>query len=341
MKAVLFLCGFSFLSSLILQAQPVSSNAVFDQITSVTALGNNQLLLTMFAGPQKAAVYDIATDSILYRFLPEGKGPGEATAVLSAIYDEEKSQFTFYSQNHKWIKTDLKGNLIQESNTTAISTVNHLENGFDGSSFLVFPSLYIPLQVIQEQKPIPVSLTIDSENLNVIDSLMLTTQELGLNEIKDVNKVNSVSVGLIGIQLDKDRTLLTYEGSRYLFLFKGKELIQKKAVDIPEHFGIRISTRNGHIGTQAAAYFSYLQRLENGTVLFSAGNTHQEIPFGATYAQVTDSDEFILHHENLYDTFHEEEGGYNHIIAGSKRIWFSNFYFTGYSLFIEELLEDE
>lgn len=317
------------------RAQPKALPTTFNQITSVTPVGGHTLLVTQYKGDYKAKLYDLSRDSVLTRFVHEGKGPGESPALMAAGYDSAGGRFTFFSRDHRWIQTDTRGKLLQET-TTPIFDVSHICSA-PKTTMQVFVGIPVPARIIQTNKPFPASYRLRLNDLSVVDSLMVTPHQLALDEIEHVGRTNSVMLDLIGHRLDGHRLLLTYEGSKYLFLFEDGQLKKRVPVEIPGNFGIRISERNGRVGTQAAGVFTHLQRLPNGTLLFSSGNTHQELPFGAIYVMISNHGKVITSYEKLYTGFGDVRGGYNHILAGHNRIWFSEFYFTGYSLYREPL----
>lgn len=315
--------------------QPVQLSTTFNQITSVTSLDDGNLLVTQNKGDYKAKIYNPEKDSVLNRFIPDGKGPGESIGVVAVDHGEMRDQFTFYSRDNRWIQTDTEGNTINES-VSKIPDVSHICNAQD-STMQVFPEITIPAQVMKENKPVPVSFQVSLDNLSSEDSLMVKPQQLSLDEIENIERVKLLSIEFIGHRVDEERILLTYEGSRHLYLFEENLLIKKVPADIPGNFGIKVTERKGKIGRQAAGVFTHLQHLKNGTLLFSMGNTHQDLPFGAIYVMVSDANNIAVSHEELYDGFGEVSGGYNHIFDGEDRFWFSEFHFTGYNIYKEEL----
>lgn len=315
--------------------QPVQLSTTFNQITSVTPLDDGNLLVTQYKGDYKAKVYNPDKDSVLNRFVPDGKGPGESIGVVAVDYDEKSDRFTFYSRDNRWIQTDTEGNTINES-VTKIPEVSHICDAQD-STMQVFAEMVIPAQVMKENDPMPVSFEVSVDNLSNEDSLMVTPQQLSLDAIENIERVKLLDIDFIGHRIDEHRILLTYEGSKYLFLFEDQQLIKKVPADLPGNFGMKVTERKGKVGRQAAGVFTHLQALENGTLLFSMGNTHQDLPFGAIYVMVSDANNIVVSHEELYDGFGEVSGGYNHIFDGEDRLWFSEFYFTGYNIYKEEL----
>lgn len=319
-------------------AQPKALSEPFDQITSVTPLEDGKLLITQYEGDYKAKIYDPKRDSVLHRFIRGGKGPGESPAIMATHHTKGIDRFTFFSRDQRWIQTDIQGNLIKEK-INLLPGVNHICSTSD-KTMQLFSSLHIPGQVIDENKPIPAGFQVNIHDLSTEDSLMITPKQLELDEIKSIGRVNSVAVDFIGHRLDEHRLLLTYTGSKHLFLFENGQLKKKIAANIPGNFGIKVVERGNKMGTQAAGVFTHLQQLRNGTLLFSMGNTHQDLPFGAIYVMVSEDDKIMVHHETLYNNFGEVAGGYNHIVVGNKRFWFSEFYFTGFSLYKEELSDE-
>jgi len=316
-------------------AQPQALSHPFNQITSVTPLDNNILLVTQQKGDYKAKIYDISKDSVVHRFIPKGSGPGESNAIKAAHFSENKEWFTFYSQDNRWIQTDLNGELIRESRSP-IGGIGHICNTAE-DKMDVFISTHLPSSMVEDDRPFPVAYSVDLESLSNTDSLLVTPSQLGLNEIEGVGKTHTIKLDIVGHRMDAHRLLLTYQGSEFLFLFEEGEMIKRIPVTIQDNFGMKVSTRNGRTGIQIAAVFTYLQHLENGLLLFSMGNTHQDLPMGAIYVSVSNDNQVHISHEILYDEIEGESGGFNQIFTGDKRIWFSDFYFTAYSLYLETL----
>jgi len=335
-KEIFSLCLISMMVlPLSMLAQPQALSHPFNQITSVTPLDNNILLVTQQKGDYKAKIYNISKDSVVHRFIPKGSGPGESNAIKAAHFSENKEWFTFYSQDNRWIQTDLNGELIRESKSS-IGGIGHICNTAE-SKMDVFLSTHLPSSMVEDNLPFPVAYSVDLESLKNIDSVYVTPGQLALNEIDGVGKTHTVKLDIMGHRIDAHRLLLTYQGSENLFLFEEGEMIKRIPVTIQDNFGMKVSTRNGRTGIQIAAVFTYLQHLENGLLLFSMGNTHQDLPMGAIYVSVSNDNQVHISHEILYNDIEGESGGFNQIFTGDKRIWFSDFYFTAYSLYLETL----
>lgn len=334
-KLILFtLLGTFFLTGMVL-AQPQKQSTPFEQITSVIPVSQNQLLISQNKGKFRALLYDVAKDSVTHRFIRAGLGFGQSEGIRTAGYDEETKQFVFYTRSQRWIKTDTTGNIISET-VTHIPWVKHICSAPD-NSIQVFSHQSITGDDIQNNTPFVVSHRVALDGMRAVDSVMATPKMLQLDQIENVDKANLLGFDFIGHRVDEDHLLLTYTGSKYLFLFEGDQLKKKVPVNIPGNFGLKVTGRNAKVGIQAADVFTNLQRLNNGTLLFSMGNTHQDLPFGAIYVRVSENDKITVGTEKLYNSFDGVSGGYNHIFTGENRVWFSEYFFKAYSLFKESL----
>jgi hypothetical protein len=301
-------------------AQPQQLSTPFDHITSVNAIGQEQLLITQSKGEYKAKLFDIAKDSVIHRFIHAGLGFGQAESIRAADYHQQSKQFIFYTKFQRLIKTDSTGKVIAQTQTN-IPNVNHICSASD-KTVQAFAFVAPNKSEIKNNSPITVSYTIDLETMETVDSLRATPKELALDEI---NAHATLQMDFLGHKLDKKRTLLTYQGSKYLFLFENKELIKKVPANIPGNWGIKAEERGGNVGYIVAGVFTYLQKVDNETLLFSMGNGHQDLSYGAIYVSVSDDNNIMVSHEKLYNTFDDVASNYNHIFTGSHRIWFSGF----------------
>lgn len=338
LKSLLATLSFMFFLTCITQGQPQKLSTPFEQITSVIPVSNNQLLVTQQKGDFRALLYNIARDSISHRFISAGLGFGQSEGIRTAGYDENKGQFIFYTRFRRWIKTDTTGNVMSET-VTHIPFVKHICTAPD-NAIQVFSKQSISADDIQNNKPFVVSHRVDLEKMQAVDSVMATPEMLQLDQIENINKANLLSFDFIGHKLNDNRLILTYTGSKHLFLFEGDQLKKKVPVNIPGNSGLKITGKEGKVGIQAAGVFTNLQQLNNGTLLFSMGNTHQNLPLGAIYVTVSDNNKVIVRHEKIYDSFGDITGGYNHIYTGKHRIWFSEYFFTAYSLYKEPLNQE-
>ena len=301
-------------------AQPQQLSTPFDHITSVNAIGQEQLLITQNEGEYKAKIFDIEKDSVIHRFIHAGLGFGQAESIRAADYHQHSNQFIFYTQFQRLIKTNSTGKVIAQTQTS-IPNVNHICSA-SGKAVQAFTFVAPSKNEIKNNSPITVSYKINLETMKTVDSLTATPKQLALNEI-DAHA--TLQLNLLGHQLDDGRLLLSYQGSKYLFLFEDKEFKKKVPADIPGNFGIEAETRGGNVGFLVAAVFTNLQKLDNGILLFSMGNGHQQLPYGAIYVNVSDNNNITVNHEKLYNTFDDVVSNYNHIFTGSHRIWFSGF----------------
>ncbi len=332
---ILFVLIFLFSVTIPSTAQPQQLSTPFDHITSVHSVGQEQLLITQNKGKYKAKLFDITKDSVLHRFIHAGLEFGQAEGIRAAGYHEQSEQFIFYTKFQRLIKTDTAGNTISQTQTT-IPNVNHICTASD-KTVQAFAFVAPSESEIKNNSPITVSYKINLETMKTVDSLTATPKELALNEI-DAHA--TLQMNFLGHQLDNERLLLTYKGSKYLFLFEDKELIKTVPANIPGNFGIKAEERGGNVGFIMAAVFTNLQKLENGTLLFSMGNGHQKLPYGAIYVNVSDDNNITVNHEELYKTFDDIVSSYNHIFTGSHRIWFSNFIPSSNVLYKESLATD-
>lgn len=317
-------------------AQPVSSDVVFDDLSMVVPIGSEKLLLTTMGGAYKAKIYDIEADSVISRFLREGKGPGESPGIVTAGYHRQKGEFILLSRDGRLLATDLKGKVLREK-TVGMTRGGHLS--ISSPDIHLFLSFSVPREVIRKDLPVYTAIVLDLDEFSIEDTLAFRPSELGLNNVEAFKSANRVSLDFIGHKIDRRTLLFSYRGANNLYLARRGKIVAKKQLKYPFKVGFEETDRQGISGIRTPAVLTHLQPLENGTMLFSIGNIHQEMPFGAIYVSVSGNDTITAIPEIIYKDLDLINDHSIHVIEGRYRVWFSRYYFTGHSLMIETLEE--
>ncbi len=227
------------------------------------------------------SIYNSYSNKIVKEFVNKGRGPGEIETLGAFTVDQNnKSLFLSDFNSSKLIHYNVDGTFVNEKLLPLkyITTLsNYNETLIASTSFFVLPKEI-------DNKTVPISYLIEIQNFNITDTLFFNINELPLQQIKKLDKLQFLKLSPKTVQIAPDLFIIVFEQINYVFLInKMSKIIDKRVVDIPNYEMITTVTHPEFgTGVRSRDVFNDFSHFRDG-IIFTYGDRSLEMPFGVIY----------------------------------------------------------
>jgi hypothetical protein len=199
------------------------STQIFEQISHVVHVQNDQFIISTKSGDFHAHIYDATRDSITYSFIRNGGGPGEARSIES-FADCGDGTFVFLSSDGKLLIYDKEYMLIVEHQT--IQSSGHSLFCSDNKVTIGFASYY-RIDQIQSDTKFPVGITYNVLTGEKISEAWLRGADIFLGENVSFRHVQLLMIDFYVAHISSEKYLIAINGSPVFYLIEDDTLKRK------------------------------------------------------------------------------------------------------------------
>lgn len=247
--------------------EPVIAQVEFNELNYHPFINVEQVQNKSYAFIQNNADYhfslvDLNARTVKKRMVRKGKGPGEAVEVQSAVYDAESDHTFIHKKNGQLLRLNLDGSVSKE-----IVFLRFKSNRMDIYEEHIVMSLrrVITPGFYSFKDKYEIGLVVDKKSLNVIDTLTVGFQEIGIDLEKIVRKSRVFEMKCHVVQQSQDQHVAVIEGVNAIFKFQNYRVSRRLDLGLFEQAKIEnIKDPQYGIGVRIPAI---------GTTLIARNNT--------------------------------------------------------------------
>lgn len=204
--------------TLLILANLFLSNQVFNQITQVIHIENDVYMISTSGGSHHAHVYNALDDSIVYSFIRNGSGPGEARGVV-AMADCGDGTFVFYSSDGRVLHYNsdytLIGELliIQSSVNSLYCNSNVISIGLTG---------FFRTEQLHSHENYLIGISYDMLTRKKISSTYLKGTDIYLGADGTFKNTPFLMIEFFLARIDDDRYVISINGSPVIYLINNE-----------------------------------------------------------------------------------------------------------------------
>tara|TARA_B100000508_G_C11434560_1_gene265339 strand:- start:189 stop:1196 length:1008 start_codon:yes stop_codon:yes gene_type:complete len=280
-KKILILQLLILLFSIKIEAQLGLSDQYFSSISDVYFDHMNRPIIVQEDGDFHVIQYDESGSKILDRYVPDGRGPGESELIESSFYNKE--------ENNLYLKSSDGSILIYQQGIL----LGQFNSGMKGRAtgmtiykqkLILSSQLTVTSEMLEEDGELIIASVLDLKAQTLEKEIKIKVSELGLNNIRNLNKVRYFFLNT-SIQLLYENTYaIVIQGIPYIYIYKDYELISKQNLDYPSNNKIFVKEHNLYgFGVQIPALGNNFQKINETDFLITYGNSSQNIGFGFLY----------------------------------------------------------
>gem|GEM_PF-3733659 len=261
------------------------STQIYEQISHVVHLENDQYIISTKGGNFHAHIYDAKRDSITYSFIRNGGGPGEARSI-ETFTDCGNGTFVFLSSSGKLLVYDSEFNLFTEHET--IQSSGHSLFCSEKKVTIGFASYY-RMDQMQSDSKFPVGITYNILTGEMISEATLRGTDLFLGKNASFKNVQLLMIEFYVAHLADGKYFVSINGSPVVYFVEDEtKIIQYNFGKIKDIGFIEVENpaygygqRKGMVNTN----WQITQKNDDRIFRFSFGGALEKIKYG--YAELT------------------------------------------------------